>query len=373
MAIAALMVAVSVIIGVGVMIGSFRLTVEQWLDEVLQADIFISPPILGASRVGNDLERELVERLIATEGVVDYSTSRQVQVMARFTNNRGEEMELLIGLAAVTKDLAGDDRRYQAAVGNPAQTWAAVEAGGLVINEPMANRYHLGVGDRLTLSTDRGPQEFPVVGVAYDFDVQPSVLTGDTLYRQFWEDDRLSAVALFLAQGVDLDEKVAELRATFGGEAELLIRSNRGTRQGALEVFDRTFAITIALQLLATLVAFIGILSTLMSLQLERSREIGVLRASGMTRGQLWRLTLLQTGLLGISAGLVAMPTGYILALVLIYIINLRSFGWTLAMQLQPGEFVQAFGVALIAALLAGLYPAWRMGQRQPADALRME
>lgn len=372
-AIAALMVAVSVIIGVGVMIGSFRLTVEQWLDEVLQADIFISPPILGASRVGNDLERDLVERLIATEGVVDYSTSRQVQVMARFTNSRGEEMELLIGLAAVTQDLAGDDRRYQAAVGNPAQTWAAVEAGGLVINEPMANRYHLGVGDRLTLFTDQGPREFPVVGVAYDFDVQPSVLTADSLYRQFWEDDRLSAVALFLAEGVDLDERVAALRADFGGEAELLIRSNRGTRQGALEVFDRTFAITIALQLLATLVAFIGILSTLMSLQLERSREIGVLRASGMTRGQLWRLTLLQTGLLGTSAGLVAMPTGFVLALVLIYIINLRSFGWTLAMQLQPGEFVQAFAVALVAAILAGLYPAWRMGQRQPADALRME
>ncbi len=110
-----------------------------------------------------------------------------------------------------------------------------------------------------------------------------------------------------------------------------------------------------------------------MSLQLERSREIGVLRSTGMTRRQLWRLSLLETGLIGSVAGLLALPTGLILAIILIYIINLRSFGWSLEMQLELGEFTQAFLVALIAALLAGLYPAWRMGRTQPAEALRAE
>jgi putative ABC transport system permease protein len=140
-----------------------------------------------------------------------------------------------------------------------------------------------------------------------------------------------------------------------------------------LDVFDRTFAITVALQMLATLVAFIGIFSTLMSLQLERVREIGVLRATGMTRQQLWRLSLLETGLIGTSAGLLALPTGYVLALILIYIINLRSFGWTLEMLLDPWVFGQAFLVALGAALAAGLYPAWRMGRIPPAEAVRAE
>jgi putative ABC transport system permease protein len=212
-----------------------------------------------------------------------------------------------------------------------------------------------------------------VVGVAYDFDVQPGLVMADAVYRANWDDSAVSAVALFIAPGADVDAAVTELRAAFAGRADLVIRSNRGTRQSALDVFDRTFAITIALRLLATIVAFIGILSTLMSLQLERSREIGVLRASGMTRRQLWRLTLLETGLLGSVAGLVAMPTGFLLALVLIYIINLRSFGWTLSMHLRPDDFVQAFAVAMVAALLAGLYPAWRMGRTQPADAVRME
>lgn len=368
-AIAALMVSVSVIIGVSVMIGSFRLTVEQWLDEVLQADIFVSAPTLGANRTTAALDATLAAELMGFPGVVDASTSREVEVAARLPD--GTELEVRV--AAILADLAGEERRYKAALGDPAATWRAVEAGGVVVNEPMANRYDLAVGDELTLYTDDGPVAFPVVGVAYDFDVQPSLLMADAIYRANWNDTTVSAVALFVGPGADVDAAVADLRAAFAGRAELVIRSNRGTRQSALDVFDRTFAITIALRLLATLVAFIGILSTLMSLQLERSREIGVLRATGMTRRQLWRLTLLETGLLGSVAGLVALPTGFLLSLVLIYIINLRSFGWTLSMQLQAGDFVNAFGIALVAALLAGLYPAWRMGQTQPADALRME
>lgn len=368
-AIAALMVAVSVIIGVGVMIGSFRLTVEEWLDDVLQADIFISAPALGASRETATLDPALADEVAGVDGVSRYTTNREKEIDARLPD--GEIVS--IGLAAVLEDLAGEARRYKASVGDTSVTWAAVEAGGVVINEPMANRFDLNLGQEITLFTDRGEEIFEIVGVAYDFDVRPSLLMAESTFRRFWDERSLSAIALFVEPDVDVDEKVVELRRLFAGRAELVIQSNRGTRRSALEIFDRTFAITVALQLLATLVAFIGILSTLMSLQLERAREIGMLRATGMTRRQLWKLTLLETGLIGTSAGLVAMPMGFLLALVLIYIINLRSFGWTLSMELQPGEFIQAFAVALVAALLAGIYPAYRMGRTQPADALRME
>jgi putative ABC transport system permease protein len=278
-----------------------------------------------------------------------------------------------VRLVAVSQDLAGAKRRYRAALGDWRATWAAVTQGGVIVNEPMANRFDLAVGDELILQTDQGRHAFPIAGIAVDFDVHPVVFVYDPVYRQWWNDRAISAIALFVQPGVDVDATVAQLRAAFAGRADLLIRSNRGMRQNALDVFDRTFAITVALQLLATLVAFIGILSTLMSLQLERVREIGVLRATGMTRGQLWRLSLLETGLMGASAGLLAMPTGFALAVILIYIINLRSFGWTLEMLLDPWQFGQAFAVALGAALIAGLYPAWRMGRIAPAAALRSE
>ena len=364
-AIAALMVAVSVIIGVGLMIGSFRLTVERWLTDLLQADIFISAPSLISDQTTFPLPPSVVEKLTTFPGVAQIATSRLVEVSA---GDLGA-----IQLAAVSLDIAGEKRHYKTAVGDPITTWKALEAGGLVINEPMSNRFKIGVGDEITLLTDKGNQRFPIVAVAYDFDVQSGALIYDTIYRTYWNDTNLSAAALFVEPGVDVDAKIHELRAAFAGEAELVIRSSRSLREHSLAIFDRSFSITVALQMLATLVAFIGILSALMSLQLERRREIGTLRAVGMTRRQLWKLTLIETGLMGTIAGIAALPTGFILALILIYIINLRSFGWTLQLHLQSIYFLQALIVALVAALLAGVYPAWRVGRMQPAEALREE
>jgi len=151
------------------------------------------------------------------------------------------------------------------------------------------------------------------------------------------------------------------------------IRSNRALRESSLEIFDRTFAITTVLQLLATIVAFVGILSALMALQLERTRELGMLRANGLTPGQLWGVVLSQTGLMGVTAGLLAIPVGVTLAAVLVFVINKRSFGWTLLFRLDGGLFAQALLVAVVAALLAGIYPAWRMSRTAPAVALREE
>ena len=364
-AIAALMVAVSVIVGVGLMISSFRLTVDRWLTDLLQADIFISAPSLISDQTTYPLAPGVVEKLAVFPGVAQIATSRVIDVSA---GNLG-----IIQLIALSMDIAGEKRHYKAAVGDLATTWEALEAGGVIINEPMSNQFKLGVGDEVTLFTDRGEQRFPIVAVAYDFDVQPGALIGDAIYRSFWNDTDLSSAALFVEAGIDVDAKINELRAGFAGEAELVIRSSRGLREHSLAIFDRSFSITVALQMLATLVAFIGILSALMSLQLERRREIGTLRAVGMTRRQLWRLTLVETGLMGTTAGIIAMPTGFVLALILIYIINLRSFGWTLQMHLQPIYFLQALIVALVAALLAGVYPAWHVGRMQPADALREE
>jgi len=116
-----------------------------------------------------------------------------------------------------------------------------------------------------------------------------------------------------------------------------------------------------------------GVLSALLSLQLDKQRQFGILRAVGLTVGQLWGLVALETGLMGAVAGLLAVPTGLALSIILIYIINQRSFGWTLQMQVEPAPFIQALTVAIIAALLAGIYPAYRMGKTITAEALRFE
>ena len=156
------------------------------------------------------------------------------------------------------------------------------------------------------------------------------------VYRRLWSDDRLNGLALFLAPDADADAVTADLRARLTDFPNIQVNPSGALREEALVIFDRTFAITAAMQLVTTLVAFIGVLSSLLALQLEKAREMGILRALGLTIAEMRRLTLLETGLLGASAGLLALPTGYILAWILIFVINQRSFGWTLQMQAEP-------------------------------------
>jgi putative ABC transport system permease protein len=243
------------------------------------------------------------------------------------------------------------------------------------VSEPFAYRFDVPAsGGSVTLQTDQGPQSFPVAGIFFDYSSDQGVVVMPlAVYQQYWNDQAISSVSLFVAPGADVDAAVEQLRVQVAGQQDVLIRSNRGLRETTLEIFDRTFAITSVLQLLATVVAFIGILSALMALQLERARELGVLRANGLTPRQLWGVVLGQTGLMGLTAGLLALPVGALVATVLVFVINRRSFGWTLQMLLPPGVFVQAIVLALIAALLAGIYPAIRMARTSPALALREE
>jgi putative ABC transport system permease protein len=193
------------------------------------------------------------------------------------------------------------------------------------------------------------------------------------VYRRWWDDQSLTALALYVAPGSDVDAVQRDLQKALAPLQQLLVRPNRALRADVLVVFDRTFAITGALQLLATLVAFVGILSALLSLQLEKQRELGILRSIGLTAQQLWGLVFLETGLMGAVAGLLAMPTGFAVSLILVYIINSRSFGWTLQMRLDALPFALALAVAVVAALLAGIYPARRMTRMVTAEAIRYE
>lgn len=364
-AIAALMIAVSVTIGVGLMVGSFRQTVVAWLNTTLQADIFISSPGLSATRIDTTLPPQVVEQAQTAPGVASVRRYRNISIDSPYGQ------VIVIGLDFVPQR---DIPSYRLLAGDPQQTWVDFANGGVLISEPMAYRSDLKPGDQIRLFTDGGEQQFRIAGVFYDYGSQQGVVMLPLdRYRQFWNDDGISSLAVFAAPGSDVDALVQTLRNRIGNNDLVLVQSNKALRDGSIAVFDRTFAITTVLQLLATIVAFVGILAALMALQLERARELGVLRANGMTPGQLWGMVLSQTGLMGLTAGLLALPVGTLLALILIYVINKRSFGWTLQFQADPLLFGQALLLALAAALLAGLYPAWRMSRTPPALALREE
>lgn len=365
-AVMALMVAVSVTIGVAVMVGSFRKTVVAWLGETLQGDVYISVPGISATTPTAPLKPEALDVLRTQPGVID-----QYVLRATMVDSPGGP----VNIAATDNAHVGQERAFLALDVPQAQVWPRLLEGAVLVSEPFANRTGLPLhGGQVTLDTLGGPRAFPVIGVYYDYaSTQGTVLMALPVYQAAWQDSTLTAVALRLAPGQDVDATVAALQERLRPVQRLGVVANAALRREVLVVFDRTFAITGALQLLATVVAFIGVLSALLSLELERQRELGILRAVGMTARQLWIMILMETGLMGAAAGLLSMPTGYLLSLILIYIINRRSFGWTLQMQLAPQPFLQALAVAVIAALLAGLYPAWRMTRMITSEAIRSE
>ena len=372
-AIASLMVAVSVIIGLQSMINSFRTTVESWLDASLTADVYIAPPATGINASNATIAPSVVADFEALPDVSDVTRFRRVSVDFRTADAEYRPASLL----AIRSNRERSARTFVWTLRPADGLWASMAGQDEVqVSEPFANKYGITPqNNRLLLRTDQGERAFQVVAVYYDYasDAGVIVMRHET-YRRYWQDAQISSLALYVnpAQVSDLGAFVDQLRRRFAGR-DLVISANRELRADALAIFERTFTITGALNLLATVVAFIGVLSALMALQIERTRELGMLRANGMTLRQLWRMTLLETGLMGGTAGLLSMPTGFLLALILVYIINLRSFGWTIRLDLQWETFAQAMLVAVVSALLAAIYPMLRLGKLEIARAIREE
>jgi len=280
-----------------------------------------------------------------------------------------------LNLSATQNPDIGSERLFLSLDGTRDQVWLRLLDGEVLLSEPLANR--LGIkapGARIELDTPQGWKSFEVFGIYADYaSSEGSLLMSLSTYQYLWQDTSLTALGLRLNPGVDADRLVRELQDGLGPDQQLLIRANSTLRKDVLTVFDRTFAITMALRLLATVVAFIGVLSALFLLQLEKKREVGILRALGLTGGQLRRMVFLETGLMGLAAGILAIPTGLALSYILVYVINLRSFGWTLQLQVEPWALGQGMLVALAAALLAGIYPAFQLGRLPAAEVIRYE
>jgi len=364
-AVAALMVAVAVTVGVTLMIDSFRYTVNVWLEQSLSSDVYVTVPDFNQSQPSTPVDPAVVEQVRAWPGVERVDLVRATTV---------DSPQGPVKLTAFQNPNIGEERLFITLGSPPEAVWERLLAGEVIISESLANRLDLQLGDSIKLYTSQGLKAYPILGVFYDYATSEGLVQAAMpLYQRDWDDTTVTALGLRLPPGGDPDSVARVLQDGLESDQRLVIRSNAGLRADVLEVFDRTFAITSALRVLATTVAFMGVLSALLLLQLEKEKEIGILRALGLTARQLWRLVMLETGLMGLVAGLLAMPTGYALAVILIYIINKRSFGWTLQLALTPEAFLQALVIAMTAALLAGIYPARKMGHMAAAAAIREE
>ncbi len=358
-AIVALAVALSATIGISVMVDSFRSSVNAWLVQTLRADVYT-----GTLREGS-MDPELIAAIRSIDGVVDMSTRKRATVEDATGRTQLRVFELPPESYSGAELIDAD----------PAVAWVAWENEDAVfVSEPYAYQNGVGAGDRITLPTDYGPRQFAVAATFQSFDINASgLMMSRNTYARHFRDPSVDSLGLYLADGVDVDGVVDDIERLSEGWQQLYISSNAGLRDESLRIFDRTFVITDVLYWLTLGVAFIGILSAMLALQLERAREFATLRALGMTPGQVGGMITAQTGAIGLLSGLAAVPLGIVMAYVLIKVINRRAFGWQIDMTVAPDILAVSVAFAIGAAVLAGLYPAWRAGRSQAAIAMREE
>ncbi len=372
--VSALMVGLSIMIGVAVMVRSFRDTVEVWVDETVMADLIVAPQSWLQGKQAGQASRALPgawrSTLMAIDGIAAVDTLRDVYV-----DVDGQPVAL------VSRDLRlhAQRSRYQMMHGDSSVALQrAAETGGVLLSEVLATRLRLREGSKISITTPAGPVAVSVEGVFYDYATDGGKMVMDrTWYQRQWHDDRVTVFSIYLAAAADPEQVrqsiVTHVVGLDGVTVPPLVIRNHELRKEILEIFDRSFILTYVLEAIAVLVAILGIVNTLVTAVLERQREFATLRAIGAGTRQVERLVLWEAAYLGLIGAVLGVVGGLLLALVLIHVINKQSFGWTIQMTVPGGVILKAVGLALTAALVAGYWPA-RWAARQPVvEGLREE
>jgi putative ABC transport system permease protein len=363
-AVAALGLAIAAMIGVSVMVESFRESLRAYLVRTIRADLYLTAPGPGFGRPERRLDPQVVAAILEIPGIADHTESRRVIV----DSPRGP-------VPVDALHLAGPSHvSIPLTVGDIGRVWPAFERGAVVISEPLAWHMRIGAGDQITLQTADGPHAFDIAGIYREYgNDRGNILMSREVYSRLWHDDAITAMGLYLSPGTSLLDVEGAIRAASRGHQSLAITSNADVRALSMRIFERTFVITRVLYWLTAGVAAIGLISALLAWELERSRELAIVRALGLTPRGAGAVIAAQTGFMGLAAYLAAIPAGLLTAVLLITVINRRAFGWLIDLHITGTQLANAFGVAMVAALVAGLYPAWRAARAPLASDIREE
>jgi putative ABC transport system permease protein len=348
----------------GTMVGSFRTNVVAWTEQTLRADLSLRPLASASGANAGELPPELagiVGALVGPENVDAYHECTATLA--------GEGVLLGGGDLAVLAREGGvpflDGRDSRAVFGE------ALARGGALVNEPAARRFDLARGSRVRIETARGTLEREVVGVYRDFSGHLGRVVLDNVdYAEIAPPHGPESLGVFLPEGADVVATRARLERELLPRFALEIRDNAQVRGEVLRVFERTFAVTIGLQALASLVAALAVVLVLSALVRERERDLAIVRVLGGSRRQLFTAVSAQALLLGLAGASSGLAFGLAVGYLLVTVVNVQSFGWSLDFA-PPASILLTAASVLPCCLAAGLLPAWLSLRLSPQEVLR--
>lgn len=356
LALMALLLALGANIGVGSMVGGFRETFTGWLDERLAADLYLSPadPARLDEAAAFLRAHEDVAAVLPTAELETRVDGWPVQVEGYLDDPLYRETWPVVGGQAAAVD------------------WEAIARGeAALVSEQLANRFGLARGDVLTLPAPAADWRLTVAGIYADYGNprgQAHVALEPMLER--WPDARPTDLEVVTRPGATADV-IAALRARFGAGMGPLL-DQESIKRFSLAIFERTFTVTAALNVLTLAVAGAALLASLAALAEQRLPLLAPVWALGATRRTLARLELGKTLALAALTSVLSLPLGVALAWLLVAVINVEAFGWRLPLHVFPLQWLWLIVLALLAALLAGAGPALRLARTRPAQLAKV-
>lgn len=354
LALMALLLALAVNVGVGTMVETFSRTFIGWLDGRLAADVYLIAPDDGkAAEIKAWLRQRPEVQAILQSGRAE-------------TQINGAPVEIL-GLSdhATYRD-------HWPLLQSTANAWTRLVAGDAgFISEQLARRLKLGIGDSVEVPTPGGNWTLEVVGIYADYGNPKGQINVNiaALSRRF-PGLPLTRLALRVAPA-EVPALISSLESRFRLDGRNLV-DQATVKAESTRIFNRTFAVTAALNAFTLGVAGVALLTSLLTLSNSRLPQLAPLWAIGITRRRLAAIELLKTMSVALITTLLALPLGLVVAWCLIAVVNVKAFGWRLPFHVFPWQLVELLGVAMAASLLAALLPVLKLARMQPASLVKI-
>ncbi len=362
--VSALSIGVAMAVTLASFIGSFEASTDRWIEQAIPADLFVTSSAKLAGIQNQPMKFAVRDELVTIPNIDLIDPVRLLQ---------HEVLGLRIFVISLSSEIyrsRGNPLILEGALPDAAQR----EQGFVVISENLARRRDLKVGTTFPMKTPTGEHNYTVGAVIIDYtsDQGSVILDREIFVRQFLS-DQVDTFHVYLKDRGALEQTRAAITAKLGQRYDLYVLSNAELRKEAKKLLGGAFSITYAMEVVAIALALLGIINTLLAAVLDRTREIGLLRAVGADRTQVMKLFVAEAFFIGLTGSLFGVVTGGVVGYIVTKIVGVQATGWNFPFSYPWTTAGQLVVIATLSAIVAGLYPARRAARLDVVEALAYE
>ena len=362
--VSALAIGVAMTVCIGGFVGSFKNSAEEWIKQGVPADLFVTSSSKVAGVRSTPMKPDFADEIAKIPGV------SRIDMVRVFSHDL---LGLRVTIISLNPDVYYSRGKPSFLEGEPPPPGER-DLNRVSISENLSRRRKLHKGDSFEMSTPSGVHRYTVAAVIRDYTSdQGAVFMDRRAFTRDFQDDRVDTFELYFDDPSKIESARREITARFGQERDLFVLSNRELREEAFNIVNSAFSITYAMELVAMLLALLGVINTLLAAVLDRTREIGLLRAIGAGRGHILRLFTGEAALIGLTGGFIGVAGGLVTGVIVTHVVGIETTGWAFPYLFPWRLSLQMVTAATLCAFVAGLYPARRAAGLDVVEALAYE